>query len=77
MRELPHYNILHGVRGESAVDIESYCKAAVGLSDLALAFGDCIDEMDINPMKVMTEGCVGLDALLIRSQKQNLERECL
>ncbi len=76
LRELPHYNILHGVRGESAVDIESYCKAAVGLSDLALAFGDCIDEMDINPVKVMAKGCIGLDALLICSQKQISEREC-
>ncbi|MGI9284731.1 MAG: acetate--CoA ligase family protein, partial [Pseudomonadales bacterium] len=57
--------LLDGVRGEPAVDIDAYCEAAAILSAIAVAFKDEIKEVDINPIKVLEQGCVGLDALLV------------
>jgi acetate---CoA ligase (ADP-forming) len=59
--------ILDGVRGKSAVDIRAYCQAAAIVSVIALVFKDEIEELDINPMLLKTQGCVGLDALLIKN----------
>ena len=56
--------MLAGARGSSAVDIQAYAEAAARLSVLALEFADLIAEIDINPVKVMASGCLGLDALL-------------
>jgi hypothetical protein len=50
------------------VDVQGYCLAAARLSAFALAFADIITEIDINPMKIMPHGCLGLDALLIKRQ---------
>ncbi len=61
-------DLLVGVRGQGAVDVHSYCLAAARLSAFALAFADIISEIDINPMKIMPHGCLGLDALLIKRQ---------
>ena len=58
--------LLDGVRGQSAVDVQSYCLAAAQLSAFALSFADIIAEIDVNPMKIMPHGCLGLDALLIK-----------
>ena len=58
--------MLAGARGSSAVDIQAYAEAAARLSVLALEFADLIAEIDINPVKVMASGCLGLDALLLK-----------
>jgi hypothetical protein len=58
--------LLTGVRGKGAVDVQSYCLAAARLSAIALAFSDIITEIDINPIKIMPKGCMGLDALLVK-----------
>lgn len=58
--------MLAGARGSSAVDIQAYAEAAARLSVLALEFADLIAEIDINPVKVMNSGCLGLDALLLK-----------
>lgn len=57
--------LLDGVRGETAVDIDAYCAAAATLSAIAVAFKGMIKELDINPIKILAQGCVGLDALLV------------
>lgn len=61
--------LLDGVRGEAAVDIDAYCAAAATLSAIAVAFRDQIKEIDINPIKVLAKGCIGLDALLVLHNK--------
>ena len=48
------------------MDIQAYAEAAARLSVLALEFADLIAEIDINPVKVMASGCLGLDALLLK-----------
>ena len=57
--------LLDGFRGNPCVDIKSYCKFAAILSVLAVEFKEQISEVDINPVKVLEQGCVGLDALMV------------
>ncbi|MCH7696189.1 MAG: acetate--CoA ligase family protein [Proteobacteria bacterium] len=57
--------LLDGIRGKPGVDITAYCKAAVNLSVLAVEFKEQIKEVDINPIKVLEQGCMGLDALIV------------
>jgi len=56
--------LLDRPRGGAPVDIDGYCTAAARLSALAVALGDEIEEIDINPMIVHPRGCTGVDALL-------------
>ena len=57
--------LLDGMRGAPAVDVPAFCEAAAVLSVMALEFADLLTEVDINPIKVLEQGCVGLDALII------------
>ena len=57
--------LLDGMRGAPAVDVPAFCEAAAVLSVMALEFADLLTEVDINPIKVLAQGCVGLDALII------------
>jgi hypothetical protein len=36
------------------------------LSVLAVELADCVAEVDINPVRLMVDDCVGLDALVVR-----------
>ena len=65
MEQLKMRKVLDGARGKTAMDVDAYCQAAAGLSRLAVNFADQLAELDINPVKVMSKGCVGLDAMLI------------
>lgn len=58
--------LLDGMRNVPPVDVPAYCEAAAALSVIAVKFADLITEVDINPIKVHKQGCVGLDALVIR-----------
>lgn len=57
--------LLDGVRGTPAVDVEAYCLCAAQFSTLALEFSDLIREIDLNPVMVLREGCVAVDALVV------------
>jgi acyl-CoA synthetase (NDP forming) len=65
LASLTLYPMLDGVRGTVSVDIDSYCQAAALLSQISLSLKDCISEIDINPIKIGVDGCVGLDALMV------------
>jgi len=56
---------LYGVRGNSAVDVSSFCNIASLVSVLAIEFENQIVELDINPLKIMEKNCMALDALLV------------
>ena len=58
--------LLDGVRGSPAVDVPAFCEAAAVLSVLAVTFADLLMEVEVNPVKVNEQGCMGLDALVIR-----------
>ena len=38
------------------------------LSVLAVELADCIHELDINPVRLMVDDCIDLDALVVRGQ---------
>ena len=63
VREISTYPLLKGVRGEKAVDFSALHESLLRVSQLAIDFPQIL-EMDINPLKVGTEGkgAVALDA---------------
>ncbi|HEX3888737.1 MAG TPA: acetate--CoA ligase family protein [Phenylobacterium sp.] len=65
--ELKGHTILAGWRGSAAADVEALAQALAALSDVAVAAGDQIESIDINPVLVRPagEGVVALDALVI------------
>jgi hypothetical protein len=46
--------------------MDSFAQTAALFSAIAAEFSDIISELDINPIKVLERGCIGLDALLVR-----------
>jgi acyl-CoA synthetase (NDP forming) len=56
--------VLHGVRGEPAVDIASLCRLAVQVGDMVHEAGGEIRSVDLNPVMVNPEGVVVVDALI-------------
>ena len=59
--------LLRGWRGAPAADEEALAQAIVRLSDFALAAGDTLESVDLNPFVVRPrgEGAVALDAVVI------------
>lgn len=55
--------LLHGVRGEPAVDIAALCRLAVQVGDMVHAAGGEIRSVDLNPVMVSAGGVVVVDAL--------------
>lgn len=69
LRRLQLYRLLEATRGRAALDLDGFCSMASRLSVLAVEMADCIAEIDINPVRLMTDGCIGLDALLVRREE--------
>ena len=59
--------LLEGLRGSPGRDIDALCDMLVRLSDLVADCGDCVREIDLNPVWVgaQGEGVMALDALLV------------
>ncbi|MEX0922834.1 MAG: acetate--CoA ligase family protein [Rhodovibrionaceae bacterium] len=60
--------LLDGLRGAPACDIEAFCEAAARLSVLAAGLGDLVSEIDVNPIILRSDGCVAVDAVVLRAQ---------
>jgi len=58
-------SLFRGARGRPPADIEAAVQAALGLSALAEDLGEEIAELDINPLRVLADGAVVVDALII------------
>jgi hypothetical protein len=69
LQSLAMYELLVGVRGAPKLAIDSYCEAAVKLSVFAVLLADTVVEVDINPIKLSANGCLGLDALMVLSER--------
>ncbi len=65
LRRLRMHKLLGAVRGREALALAAFCRMAARLSVLAVEMSDCIEEVDINPVRLMVDDCVGLDALVI------------
>ncbi|RJF95533.1 acetate--CoA ligase family protein [Noviherbaspirillum saxi] len=63
--------LLHGYRGTAPADIDALTQAIVGLSKLAMAAGETLESIDVNPFIALPagQGAMALDAVVIgRSQ---------
>ncbi|GIT35092.1 MAG: acetyl-CoA synthetase [Gammaproteobacteria bacterium] len=65
LSELKMHSLLSGYRGNEAADVESYCKMASKFSLFALVMRNHICEIDVNPIILGKDICLGLDALMV------------
>lgn len=66
LARLRGWQILSGVRGKPAADIDALCDAVVGISNLTVSLGDQLLGVDINPLIVLPkgQGVVAVDAVV-------------
>ena len=62
---LKSYKLLTGFRGKPPLDIDALCSAVIQVARLAEDCGDIIQSVDINPLVVLPNGCLALDAAII------------
>ena len=63
--------LLTGFRGKPPLDIGSFCLAITQLATLAAECGDLIQSIDINPLVVLPNGCLALDAAIVLKGNQS------
>lgn len=63
--ELRGAPLLAGVRGQPPADVDAIVAAALGLAALAHDLGDLLEAVDVNPLIVLPEGAVAVDALVV------------
>lgn len=66
LRRLKMHRLLDAARGREALAVEKFCGMAARLSVLAVELADCVREVDINPVRLMVDDCIGLDALVVK-----------
>ena len=68
IRSVKGYGLLSGARGRTPVDLEFLADNLVALSHLAVAAGDTLDSIDINPFIALPKerggGCA-VDAVVV------------
>jgi acyl-CoA synthetase (NDP forming) len=58
--------LLRGVRGQAAADINALVSVIMAVQRLAVDLDADIAELDINPLLCRPDGCLALDALIVR-----------
>jgi hypothetical protein len=58
-------SLLDGYRGKEAVNVGSFCEMAAQFSLFAIAMQNHICEIDVNPIILGRDICLGLDALMV------------
>jgi acetate---CoA ligase (ADP-forming) len=58
---------LSGMRGQAAADVTELARVLAGLADFAEQNADLIEEVDLNPIKALPQGCgcIVVDALIV------------
>jgi acyl-CoA synthetase (NDP forming) len=61
--------LLAGMRGESALDVDAFCAAALAVCRLMMNPESKVSSLDLNPVLVNAkgEGCIALDAVVYRA----------
>jgi acyl-CoA synthetase (NDP forming) len=69
LEELSIAALLHGYRGSPAADLEAAAAAIEALAAVAVALGDDLDAVEVNPLLVHPRGAgaTAVDALLLRT----------
>jgi hypothetical protein len=63
--ELRGRALLDGARGQPPVDRAAVIDVLLALSRLAVAAGDRLAQLDVNPLLVSADGAVAADALVV------------
>jgi acyl-CoA synthetase (NDP forming) len=58
--------LLKGARGQPPADLDALAQAISRLSLFAAAHGDAIESVEMNPIRALPEGCLALDALIVK-----------
>jgi hypothetical protein len=66
--ELRGVALLRGARGRQAADLDALARAISRLSLFAAAHGDAIESVEMNPLRALPEGCLALDALIVKKE---------
>ena len=67
LAELRIARLLAGARGRLACDVAALARTISTVSAIAVAAGDALAELDVNPIIASPAGCVAVDALIIRA----------
>jgi succinyl-CoA synthetase beta subunit len=65
LQELRTFALLTGYRGAPAGDVAAAARAIDGIARLAVAFGDRLEAIEVNPLIVGADGAIAVDALII------------
>ncbi|MGH8982413.1 MAG: acetate--CoA ligase family protein [Acidimicrobiia bacterium] len=65
LRELRGFPLLAGARGAEPADVEALVDVIMRVQRLALDLAGEVAELDVNPLVVLPEGAVALDALVV------------
>jgi hypothetical protein len=65
LNELRGAALLRGARGRPPADAKAVVRAVLGLAALAEDLGDCIAEVDVNPLVALHDRAVMVDALVV------------
>ena len=64
IQSLKVHKLIEGYRGQSAGDLDSVVDAIEGIARYALAHNDSLLELDVNPLCVLPDGAVAVDAFI-------------
>jgi len=68
IREIKGHRVLQGMRGRPPADVDAIVDAILRVSQLVTDYADDIEELDINPLVVFSEGAKAVDALVTRKR---------
>ncbi len=68
LEELKGAALLKGARGEPPADMAALAEAISNLSIFAAAHADALDSVEMNPVRALPDGCVALDALIVKKE---------
>ena len=64
IQSLKVHKLIEGYRGQSAGDLDSVVDAIEGIARYAIAHNDSLLELDVNPLCVLPDGAVAVDAFI-------------
>jgi acyl-CoA synthetase (NDP forming) len=70
LRKLKIAKVLEGFRGQASGDIESTVEAIMAVAKYANAKADSLVELDVNPLMVMNDGAIAVDAYIRLASKK-------
>lgn len=74
LRELRSYPLLEGYRGTPAGDVAAAARAIEAIAGFAVALGDDLEAVEVNPLVVQSDGAMAVDALIVRRAASRADR---